>query len=260
MPLKHIDPKNLSISLVIQIFIMSTFAQQNESCDGMFSVSVLFQHEININYNHTLMQDLNPDFLRLKKLIKKEKLLVTPLQFEKPSYDIWQNATFNSLNLTGGIRNANFILYPLLERNAFYVSGMKESMPSISSMNSMTIGFKLQATDNWVINISSSAVKFGDMFGIHNDFTVNVTSYISLSDYWWIILYGGYSMNGKNNVIEGVNMKSPFAPNSYFGGSIEHQFSRKFSIEAGMRREYNPWLKEWENVYYVTPKFSLDGR
>lgn len=247
----------LVITVIFFSFVGTVHAQQRESRGDSFPFSTLPGREFKLEYNHKLMQGLNPDLMRPNILMKKHILPDMPLQYELPPYETWHKPIYNSLNLSGGILNSNLISYPVLGKNAFYLSGTQELMPGISSMNSMTAGFMVQPTDNWIININSSAVKYRDFIGIQNDFTINATTYISLSDNWGINIYGSYSMNEMNNVIKGFDMKSPFAPNSYFGGSLEYKFTDKVSLEAGMRREFNPWLRRWESVYYVVPKFNF---
>lgn len=247
----------LAIIVISFSFVGEVHAQQGGSRGDSFPYSTLPGHEFKLEYNHKLMQDLDPDLMRLNILMKKNILPDMPLQYELLPYETWHKPIYNSLDLSGGILNSNFISYPVLGKNAFYLSGTQDLMPGIFFMNSMTAGFIIQPTDNWVINMSGSAIKYRDLIGIHNDFSIKASTYISLSDHWGINIFGGYSVNAMNNVAERVNTKSPFAPSSYFGGSLEYKFTDKFSFEAGMRREFNPWLRRWENVYYVVPKFNF---
>jgi len=255
--MSELSKQVLVITVVILFsFLGEAYAQQRENYGDSFPFSTLPGREFKLEYNPKLIQDLNPDQMREDRLRKKNILPEMPLQYELPPYETRHKLIYNSVDLSGGILNSNFISYPVLGKNAFYLSGRQELMPGISSMNSMTAGFIIQPMDNWIINISGSAIKYRDFIGIHNDFTINASTYIALSDNWGINIFGGYSMNAMKNVVGGVDTKSPFAPSSYFGGSLEYKFTDKLSLEAGMRREFNPWLRRWESVYYVVPKFN----
>lgn len=246
----------LVITVILFSFLGEAYAQHRENYGDSFPFSILPGREFKLEYHPKLIQGLNPDLMRPNKLIKENILSGTPLPYEPSLYEIWHRPMYNDMNLLGRLLNSNLISYPVLGKNTFYLSGTQDFMPGISSMNSMTAGFMIQPMDNWIINISGSAVKYQDFIDIHNDFTINASTYITLSDNWRINILGGYSMNAMKNVVEGVDKKSPFAPSSYFGGSLEYKFTDNFSLEGGMRREFNPWLKRWENVYYIVPKFN----
>lgn len=145
--------------------------------------------------------------------------------------------------------------YPVGNDGVFYMNNLYDIMPGMSSMNSISAGFKIQPTENWYINLGSSAYQYRDFSGIYNDFTIDASSYISISDNLGLNLYGRYSVNGRNNADAGSVMNSPFAPSSFYGGSIEFRITDKFGIEAGVLREYNVWRRRWENVYFAAPKF-----
>lgn len=254
--MSELSKQVLVITVILFSFLGEAYAQQGGNYGDSFPFSTLPGREFKLEYDPKLIQGLNPDLMRSNRLIKEDILSGTPLQYEPPLYEIWHRSIYNDLNLSGRLLNSNLISYPVLGKNTFYLSGTQDFMPGISSMNSMTAGFMIQPMDNWIINISGSAIKYQDFIDIHNDFTINASTYITLSDNWRINILGGYSMNAMKNVVEGVDKKSPFAPSSYFGGSLEYKFTDNFSLEGGMRREFNPWLKRWENVYYIVPKFN----
>lgn len=122
--------------------------------------------------------------------------------------------------------------YPLGDNDVFYMNHLYDIMPGMSSVNSISAGFKMQPTGNWYINLGSSAYQHRDFSGIYNDFTIDASSYISISDNLGLNLYGRYSVNGMNNVDAGSVMNLPFAPYSFCGGSIEFRITDKLDIEA----------------------------
>ncbi|MDO5665906.1 MAG: hypothetical protein Q4G63_11710, partial [Bacteroidia bacterium] len=172
------------------------------------------------------------------------------LQYEKPKYNI---PTYN-LNLDK-ISLSHYPLSYLGENNVLYMSHTNDLMPGMAAVNNINLGLKIQPTENWHIDISNSAYKYRDFTGIYNDYTINASSYISLSDNFGINVYGRYSTQALDNTNAGSIPYSPFAPYSYFGGSVEFKITDKFGIEAGMLRQYNTWRRRWENVYFVAPKF-----
>lgn len=223
----------LAITVISFSFVGEIYAQQGGGYGDSFPFSTLPGREFRLDYNPTLMPDLNPGLMMPDRLKNRSMLPDISLQYQKPSYEIWHRPIYNEMNISGRLLNSNIIAYPLLGKNAFYLSGTQDFMPGISSMNSMTAGLMIQPVDNWIIDISGSAVKYQDFIGIHNDFTFNASTHFSLSDNLIINIFGGYSINALRNVVEGFDTRSPFAPVSYFGGTLEYRFTDGFSLEGG---------------------------
>lgn len=240
--------KSLFILILFQVCSLVVSAQQTEV--DSINLPALKYREYPLNIEEQFRQELRRDLLSPSMEIKKPLTLNFPLQYETPTYQTPKH----NLHLDR-ISFPSYPVYSVGDNSVFYMNQTQDLMPGVASANAVTAGFKVQATENWYIDISNSANKYRDFTGIYNDYTINASSYISLSDNFGINAFGSYSTQSMNNAHAGSIPYSPFAPNSYFGGSVEFKITDKFGIEAGMLRQYNAWRRRWENVYFVAPKF-----
>lgn len=214
------------------------------------TLNILQRREYPLSFGEQFKQQLSYDILVPSIEIRKSLTLDFPLKYEAPKYE---NRNHN-LHLD----KISFLSYPhysLGENAALYMSRTDDLLPGVAAMNNINAGLVIHPTENWYINISNSAYKYRDFTGIYNDYTINASSYVSLSDNLGINVYGSYSTQAMNNTVRGAMPYSPFAPYSYYGGSIEFKITDKFGIEAGMLRQFNTWTRRWKNMYYVKPKF-----
>lgn len=244
----------IKYSQLILIFFMinighglSVYGQEIDK--DLLSLPALQRRDFPLTFDEQLKLELKQDLIAPKTDIRKQ-IMLSPLQYEVPDFN--HNLQHN-LNLDKILYTTP--MYPLGDNSMLYIYQTNDIMPGISHVYSVTAGLNLQPTENWHINVSNSTDKYRDFTGIYNDYTINASSFISLSDNIGVNIYGSYSTNAMNNTRAGAAIYSPLAPYSYYGGSIEFKITDKFGIEAGMLRQYNTWRRKWENVYYASPKF-----
>lgn len=236
------------IMLTLQACCLLVYAQQTGT--DSITLNILQRREYPLSFGEQFKQQLSRDMLVPTIEIRKPLTLDFPHKYEAPKYE---NRNHN-LHLD----KISFLSYPyysLGENAALYMSRTDDLLPGIAAMNNINVGLVIQPTENWYINISNSAYKYRDFTGIYNDYTINASSYVSLSENLGINIYGSYSTQAMNNTVSGAMPHSPFAAYSYYGGSIEFRITDKFGIEAGVLRQFNTWTRRWENMYYVAPKF-----
>ncbi len=236
--------------VAIKLFILLTgfcicslpIHSQKSEVDSV-NFPILLHPNFPLSFHEQMRQNLVKSSMETKKTLPL-------LQYEKHKYNI---STYN-LNLD---KNSllHYPVYHLGENSMLYMSRTNDLMPGMADVNNINLGMKMQPTEGWYLDISNSAYKYRDFTGIYNDYTINASSYISLSDNFGINVYGSYSTQAMNNTNAGSIPYSPFAPYSYYGGSLEYKITDKFGIEVGMLRQYNTWRRKWENVYFAAPKF-----
>ena len=236
--------KPLFVLLLFHAYCLLVSAQQAEA--DSFAISILKRREYPLNIKEQFRQDLLSPSVEANKPL----MLTFPLRYETPKYEI----PAHNLNLDH-ISYLPYRVYALGDNTLLYMSHTNDFMSGMATVNNINAGLRIQPTENWHINISNSAYKYRDFTGIYNDYTINASSYISLSDNFGINVFGSYSTQAVNNTISGAMPYSPFAPYSYYGGSVEFRVTDKFGIEAGMIRQFNTWTRRWENMYYMAPKF-----
>lgn len=240
------------LSLTLYGHVLSVTAQQDHS--NIFSYSDLSKREYHLQLHDQLRKGFNRDLLKHDMWIihNQKALQITDINSSLDAYDV-NNSYRSSYNV-----NHTGFLPSLSDRNSFSFLGEANAIPGITSLNKVTLGYNSNLSDNWNVNVSSSAVKFRDLTGIHNDFSIDASVYFSITNDLELKLHGGYSIKGVKNVIAGYDMRSPYAPSTSYGGNIEYKISDKLSVGMGMVREYNPWLKRWEKVYYSTLKYHFN--
>lgn len=237
-----------NLMFCVHCFCLSVAAQYIDTNSVVFPI--LPYHEFSLNLKEEFKHDLRQELIMNTSKNNKSISLNFPFKYELNNGVVLQH----NLNLNEILLQPSPVYY-IGDNSIFQMNQPQDITPSLSSICNVCVGFKIQATENWSIDISSSAYKYKDFSGIYNDFSINASSYIPVSENFGVNVYGSYALNAINNANAGSVPYSPFAPSSYYGGSVEYKISDKFGIEAGMLRQYNPWKRKWENVYFAAPKF-----
>lgn len=228
------------------IYISPSYTQKLN--EDSLNIHMLQQHENAFDMKDNLKQKLLQQFTKSNMGMDVPFKIDLSSQYEIPSYK-------PVLKPTGNFNILPANAYSIGDYGKLYLSHRQNYIPGISTVNAASATFKIQPTEKWFINIGSTASKYRDYSGIYNNLTIDASTYIPIAENFGLNVYGSYSTNAQNNANAGAIMYSPFAPNSYYGGSIEVKITDKFGIEAGMLREFNVWTRKWQNVYFATPKF-----
>jgi len=198
-----------------------------------------------VGYKSTIIKSIINQDIRQKHILSVEKTLKDErVYLEKPL--LINKINFNSLLDTPPIYT--------IDNGLFYMQNETNSIPGITATNSVSAGYFMHLMNNWHINVRATTLMYRDFSGIYTDFPINVSSHAFISDRLGINAYGQYSINSIPNSEKGSIPNSPFAPNSYFGGSLEFRITEKLGVETGIGRHFNPWNRKWESFFFVFPK------
>lgn len=239
--------KLLLLISLISLCFPSSINAQGITKDSL-EIRALLQHENSYDMKDKFRQDLLNSPMEYKLRLQTPKTLNLPPKYEMPTHNLNLKATTDLSILPS---NA----YSIGDYSRLYLNYGQNNVPGISTVNTASATFRIQPTEDWFINIGSTASKYRDYSGLYNNLTIDASTYIPIAENFGLNVYGSYSTNAQNNANAGAIMHSPFAPSSYYGGSVEIRITERFGIEAGMIREFNMWTRKWENVYFATPKF-----
>lgn len=245
--LQSITKTKLLLILIVNMIYISPSYSQKLKGDSL-NIHLLQQHEYAFDMKDNLKQKL------LQQSIKSNMGMDVPFKIDLSS----QYEILSYKPLLKPTENFNILppnAYSIGDYSKLYLNHGQNNVPGISTVNTATATFRIQPTEDWFINIGSTASKYRDYSGMYNNLTIDASTYIPIAENFRLNVYGSYSTNAQNNVNAGAIMHSPFAPSSYYGGSVEIKITERFGIEAGMLREFNMWTRKWQNVYFATPKF-----
>lgn len=231
----------LLISLISLCFPSSINAQ--EITKDSLEIRALLQHKNSYDMKDKFRQDLLNSPMEYKLRLQTPKTINLPPKYEMPTHNLNLKATTDLSILPS---NA----YSIGDYSRLYLNYGQNNVPGISTVNTASATFRIQPTEDWFINIGSTASKYRDHSGFYNNLTIDASTYIPIAENFGLNVYGSYSTNVQNNANAGTIMHSPFAPSSYYGGSVEIRITERFGIEAGMIREFNMWTRKWENVNF----------
>lgn len=133
---------------------------------------------------------------------------------------------------------------------AISLSGHHSSYPSMGFSNTLTLGQTWAVTDGIILqggvytsdNLYHTA-RFKD-FGMSGSLGVEVTDGVKL------IGFGAHSVHNSTN---GGAVPPRMYTGDHYGGGIRFRVKGKLGIEAGARRDYNAFTRQWETTPYVLP-------
>lgn len=218
--------------------MLSLNAQVKESIDSVGNKPTIVKSIINPD-----IRQIHISFVA-KTLKGERSYLEKPLRTNK--------IDFNNILVTPPIYTT--------DNGLFYMQNGTNYIPGIAATNSVSAGYFMHLMNNWHIDVRVAPLMYRDFTGIYKDFPISVSSHTLISDRLGINAYGQYSINSIPNAEKGSIPNSPFAPKSYFGGSLEFRITEKLGVEGGIGRHFNPWNRKWENFYFVSPKIYESKR
>lgn len=247
-------------SLLFILFVpySSMYAQQSLSQSNATPFSKLLEGTYELKDSNKLVFNLKPTpiFVTPYKLNENKNFIYHPIQFEKFNLKSYSTLNHNNINFISPAYS-DLSSYKISDESVFYLNNSQNTLHGLSSVNRVTVGVRLQPTENWSIDINSSVLKYRDLIDVYGDLTFGISTYIPITDKMGVNLFGEYSTRAHKNVYANYDMKSPFAAYPYFGGSLQYKFSDNFKIEGGMEYQYNFWTKRWEHEFFISPKILL---
>ena len=190
----------------------------------------------------------------------------------QPGFNLSDSIRIISSDFTGGMmpgsafHNGTFRLNPLnqdfstsgvissWEGGAIYGASHFSALPALGNLRSASAVF-----DQKIGKFTFSAAIYGSKYhfdnSIYNDFGVSGKFSYRMNDKLTFNVFGNYS---RNNVFHSA-AALPYTSQSGYGASVTYSPSDKFSIEAGVRRRYDPMSGRWELVPIVAPAVNLNG-
>jgi len=139
--------------------------------------------------------------------------------------------------------------------NRGWVSTASESYtyPSLGATTSIKAMLTYRLTDKLTIAggpFASKNMMNGIMF---NDFGYGGIMSYNITNRFKINAFGQYSARAKHNFI-GNNASGMFNQ-SYYGGTFEYKINDTWGVQAGMKRELDPFTGKWTNTPIFGPVF-----
>ncbi|WP_418895324.1 hypothetical protein [Limibacterium fermenti] len=251
--MKYTDIKKIWIAiLLLYIYILPIICQERRQ-DSLTIQRSPIHTETPTVYSPIPEWEFNlsrPEIIKGKPILEE-----APVIYRMPSVPALSISSYHLFFSNAVDPNAILFRTDNNSPHALYLYGRVEEIPGIAIVNSATVGIILQPTEYWNMNVGGSAYRFRNLKGLYNDFTINASTHIEISDIIGLNIFGSYSTNARLNAHPGELKYSPFAPTTHYGGSIQYQKSNKFSLETGIKRELNVWTNEWESIIFIRSNF-----
>lgn len=186
-----------------------------------------------------ISDDLN---LELPKLNWDEQVKNDPFRSLK-------HEGFNKLN----IHSVNDALYFSLYGNLTIAPGL---------YTSQTAGGEIAAQINrsFLVNFGAYGMKYDHNFARqpYYDAVIHLNASYQILPWLNVGAYGQYAAFSVYNAKHGSMLPSPMVPYSGYGVHATTMFTEVFGIHGAIGREYNPFQRQWQPVYGISPVINLN--
>lgn len=128
------------------------------------------------------------------------------------------------------------------------------SMPALGNTHSATALFSHHIGDV-TFTASLQGAKYHFDRSIYNDFNIAGRVSYRANDKIALSVFGNYSPSSAYHSAAA----EPYTYQSSYGASVTYSPSKNFSIEAGVKRSYNPLTGRWELIPIVAPTVDIKG-
>jgi len=138
-------------------------------------------------------------------------------------------------------------------RYAIALSGRHSSYPSMGFSNTLTLGQTWQATDG--ITIQGGVYTSDNLYHTSRfkDFGVSGSVAVEVTDGVKFVGFGAHSIYNSASGASGAPVPPMMYTGDLYGGGIRFRVAGKLGLEAGARRDYNAFTREWDTTPYVLP-------
>lgn len=209
------------------------------------------------------VQEVKPGIIMKDTISKME--ISDGLNLEMPNFQLeldTRNDPFKPLKFDGYnkmyTRSIDDELYYSLYGNLNIAPGLYTSQTAGAEIG-------MEINRSFLVNFGAYGMKyshnFGSVFGsgpfneavLHADASYKVLP--------WLIMgvHGQYAAFSRYNAKHGSILHSPMVPYSGYGVHATTMFTEVFGIHSSVGREYNPFNKQWQPVYGISPVINLNG-
>jgi len=138
------------------------------------------------------------------------------------------------------------VLFPF-RYGAIVGAGSQTTLPGIGRLNEASLGLVHSLGDRWTLQLGLQARKFSFPYAVGQHFATSGMLQYQAADRLAFRVFGSYTAGPSYG----------FSTRSY-GGSMLLQLSDRFSLEAGVQRQYNPLRGGWETVPMLVPTYKFN--
>ncbi|MCD8166065.1 MAG: hypothetical protein LUE93_08000 [Bacteroides sp.] len=236
-------------------FSWTAVAQQENEPD---SIAVSGNREIPENpelrkpveTEYSFTEELLPEIEEPLPPFDPVKLNLSPLKYVAYPYNQVPGITYHNQHLY----NFSTRYYqPITDKSSVSSYHFMNTYPAMGAVIQTGALYNFQVTDRLVLSAGAYGAKYTINRFNQSDLGLNAQVYFQLHERIGIRGFGQYSEMAGRNMLPGP--LSPMFPQSSYGGAIRFKINEKFSLEAGMEREFDPVRRKWINRPYFAPVF-----
>lgn len=152
----------------------------------------------------------------------------------------------NPSPLFRGDYSTSGVLFPF-RYGALVGAGSQTTLPGIGRLNEASLGLVHSLGDRWTLQLGLQARKFSFPYAVGQHFATSGMLQYQAADRLAFRVFGSYT----------AGPSFGYSTRSY-GGSMLLQLSDRFSLEAGVQRQYNPLRGGWETVPMLVPTYKFN--
>ena len=208
-------------------------------------------------------QEVKPGSIMKDTIPKME--ISNGLNLEMPKFELeldTKNDPFKPLKFDGYNK-----MYTHSIDDALYYSlyGKLDIAPGLYTSQTAGAEIGMKINRSFLVNYGAYGMKYSNNFGGNigqgpfNEVVLHVDASYKVMP--WLILgaYGQYAAFSRYNAKRGSILHSPMVPYSGYGVHATTMFTEVFGIQGSVGREYNPFNRQWQPVYGISPVINLNG-
>ena len=132
-------------------------------------------------------------------------------------------------------------------------SGSFSVYPAVGNVATANVGISQLLGDNLVVTVGVAGEKLHIGRELYNHYGFSGSVGYRINDHFSLNAFGSYYTNNSYIPAGGT----VFAGTSTYGGSVEYSPTERFSVEAGVRRVYDPLDCRWKTVPILVPSVKI---
>ncbi|MCD8260745.1 MAG: hypothetical protein LUD15_04025 [Bacteroides sp.] len=203
-----------------------------------------------IEPEYSFTEELLPEVEEPLLLPTPGKLKVSPLKYVAYPYNQLPGITYHNQHLYDF---STRYYYTITDKSSVSSYHFMNTYPAMGAVIQTGALYNFQVNDRLVLSAGAYGAQYNINRFTQSDVGLNAQVYFQLHERVGIRGFGQYSgMAGRNRL---PGPLSPMFPQSGYGGALQFKITEKFSLEAGMEREFDPVRRKWINRPYFAPVF-----